>query len=171
MLVSSSIILHITALRQGLSPKWKLIILARPTDQGSLRIHLFLSLQIWGPMLDEVMSNFSMWVVEIWTQTWVLAEQPCLLRVIFLVLKSLWRNSFLDEIVVGASFSLGCETRLSLPILWQHLGGMAREPSSKMLCHASLYEARGKGPDVSVSGFLDLWNDYWHPQSKGSYSC
>lgn len=63
---------------------------------------------------------------------------------------------FLDEIVVGASFFLECETRLLLPILRQHLGGMVPEPSNKILCHASQYEARGKGLDVSVSGFLDL---------------
>lgn len=66
MMVSSSIILHVTALRQGLSLKWKLIILARLTDRESPRIHLFfLSLQSWGFMHDEVMSDFSMWALEI----------------------------------------------------------------------------------------------------------
>lgn len=64
-MVSSSIILHVTALRQVLSLKWKPIILARLTDRESPRIHLFLSLQSWGSMHDEVMSDFSMWALEI----------------------------------------------------------------------------------------------------------
>lgn len=126
-MVSSSIILHVTALRQGLSPKWKLIILARLTDQGSPRTHLFLSLQSWGFMHDEIMSDFSMWVLEIWTQTWVLGEQPYLLTESSLQSLNHFEGItffFLDEIAVGASFSH--EARLSLPILWQHLGGMAQ---------------------------------------------
>lgn len=160
-------------LEKGLSLKWKLTVLGCLTREVPGATFL-------GPCKAGVTCTWShAWLFYMGARDLNAGSNACRTTIpthwaispaLKLFLRNYYYFFFLDEIVVGARVSHKVRLWSSLTTHFMTAPGRyAPGASSKMLCHASQYEALGKGPNVSVSGFLDLWNDYWHSQCKGSY--